>query len=99
MSWSQAAVAQSESNRVCLFDRPGMGLSPAQGGGGGFRDAPEQDAQEMLAMLQVLGEPGPYLLTGWSYGGLVARTAAAQHPEQVAGMVLVDASSPLQPHG
>ena len=50
-------------------------------------------------MLRVLGEPGPYLLTGWSYGGLVARTAAAQHPEQVAGMVLVDASSPLQTAG
>lgn len=99
VSWSQAAVAQSGSNRACLFDRPGMGLSPAQGRGGGFRDSPEQDAQEMLAMLQVLGEPGPYLLTGWSYGGLVARTAAAQHPEQVAGMVLVDASSPLQTAG
>ena len=50
-------------------------------------------------MLQVLGEPGPYLLTGRSYGGLVARTAAAQHPEQVAGLVLVDASSPLQTAG
>ena len=48
-------------------------------------------------MLAVLGEPGPYLLAGWSYGGLVARTAAAQHPEMVAGMVLIDATSPLQP--
>lgn len=94
VSWSQAAVAQSESNRVCLFDRPGNGLSP-----GLAASAPEQHAQEMLAMLQVLGEPGPYLLTGWSYGGLVARTAAAQHPEHVAGLVLVDASSPLQTAG
>lgn len=93
LGWSQAAVAQSESNRVCMFDRPGEGLSS-----GRADFAPEQDAQEMLAMLQVLGEPGPYLLTGWSYGGLVARVAAAQHPEEVAGLVLVDASSPLQRH-
>jgi hypothetical protein len=97
-NWSQAAVAQSGSNRVCMFDRPGMGLSPARAEAA-EEEAPEQDAQEMLAMLQVLGEPGPYLLTGWSYGGLVARTAAAQHPEQVAGLVLVDASSPLQAAG
>jgi pimeloyl-ACP methyl ester carboxylesterase len=94
--WSQAAIGQSEANRVCLFDRPGMGLSPDRAGAAPH-STPEQHAQEMLDMLAVLGEPGPYLLAGWSYGGLVARTAAAQHPEQVAGLVLVDATSPLQP--
>ena len=95
-NWSQAAVAQSESNRVCLFDRPGMGLSPYRAGSAPH-STPEQHAQEMLDMLSVLGEPGPYLLVPWSYGGLVARAASALHPEQVAGMVLVDATSPLQP--
>ena len=50
----------------------------------------------MLDLLASLGETGPYLLVPWSYGGLVARAAATQHPEQVAGMALVDASSPLQ---
>jgi hypothetical protein len=95
-NWSLAAVEQSESNRVCLFDRPGMGLSPVRAGAAPH-STPEQHAQEMLDMLAVLGEPGPYLLAGWSYGGLVARTAAAQHPEMVAGLVLVDAMSPLQP--
>ena len=104
VSWSQAAVAQSRSNRVCLYDRAGDGLSPARAGAAALPTsedpmpgwAPVQHAREMLAMLQVLGEPGPYLVTGWSYGGLVARTAAAHHPEKVAGMVLVDATSPLQ---
>ena len=95
-NWSQAAVAQAGSNRVCLFDRPGMGLSPSRAGAAPH-STPEQHAQEMLDMLAVLGEPGPYLLTGWSYGGLVARAAAAQHPDQVAGLLLVDATSPLQP--
>lgn len=95
-NWSLAAVEQSNSNRVCLFDRPGMGLSPDRVGAAPH-STPEQHAQEMLDMLAVLGEPGPYLLAGWSYGGLVARTAAAQHPEMVAGLVLIDATSPLQP--
>ena len=43
-----------------------------------------------------MGETGPFVLVPWSYGGLVARAAATQRPDQVAGMVLVDASSPLQ---
>ena len=93
--WSLAAVEQSTSNRICMFDRPGMGLTPKRAGAAPH-STPEQHAQEMLDMLQVLGEPGPYLLAGWSYGGLVARTAAAQHPEMVAGIVLIDATSPLQ---
>jgi hypothetical protein len=95
-SWSMAASRQSESNRVCMFDRPGMGLSPDRAGAAPH-STPEQHAQEMLGMLAVLGEPGPYLLVPWSYGGLVARAAAAMHPDQVAGIVLVDATSPLQP--
>lgn len=94
--WSMAASRQSESNRVCMFDRPGMGLSPARAGAAPH-SSPEQHAQEMLDMLGVLGEPGPYLLVPWSYGGLVARAASAMHPERVAGMVLVDATSPLTP--
>jgi pimeloyl-ACP methyl ester carboxylesterase len=93
-SWSLTASQQARSNRVCVFDRPGLGLSPSR-----FEAAPhstpEQHAQEMLDMLAVLGEPGPYLLVPWSYGGIVARAAAEQHPDQVAGMVLVDAMSPL----
>jgi hypothetical protein len=94
-SWSLAAAEQARTNRVCLFDRPGLGLSPNRQGAAP-RSSPQLQAEEMLAMLATLGEPGPYLLVPWSYGGLVARSAATAHPDQVAGMVLVDASSPLQ---
>jgi thioesterase domain-containing protein len=93
--WSLAAAQQAESNRVCMFDRPGMGLSPARRGAAPH-STPEQHAQEMFDMLAVVGETGPFILVPWSYGGLVARAAATQRPDQVAGMVLVDASSPLQ---
>ena len=93
--WSLAAAQQAESNRVCMFDRPGMGLSPARRGAAPH-STPEQHAEEMLDMLAVLGETGPFVLVPWSYGGLVARAAATQRPDQIAGMVLVDASSPLQ---
>ncbi len=42
------------------------------------------------------GEHGPYLLVGHSIGGTYALTYASQYPQQVAGMVLLDSSSPEQ---
>ena len=93
-NWALAATEQAQTNRVCAFDRPGSGLSPARRGAAPH-STPELHAQEMLAMLAALGEPGPYLLVPWSYGALVARAAATQQPEQVAGMVLVEGVSPL----
>jgi pimeloyl-ACP methyl ester carboxylesterase len=44
--------------------------------------------------------PAPYVFIGHSFGGLVARAYAAQYPNQVVGLVLVDplgASDWLQP--
>jgi pimeloyl-ACP methyl ester carboxylesterase len=47
-------------------------------------------------LLQAAGVPAPYVLVGWSYGGLYMRIYAGQYPEQVAGMVLLDSSHPDQ---
>jgi pimeloyl-ACP methyl ester carboxylesterase len=42
------------------------------------------------------GEEGPFVLVGHSTGGTYAMTYAARYPEQVAGLVLLDSSSPEQ---
>ena len=94
-TWSLAARSTARITRVCLFDRPGSGLSPKRPKDA-RRSTPQQQADEMLALLATVGETGPFVLVPWSYGGLVARAAGAQHPDQVAGMVLVDAMSPLR---
>jgi pimeloyl-ACP methyl ester carboxylesterase len=39
--------------------------------------------------------PGPYVLAGHSFGGLYVLTFAAQYPDQVAGMVLLDSTAPV----
>jgi len=44
----------------------------------------------------VAGEHGPYVLVGHSTGGTFALSFAARYPGQVAGMVLLDSSSPEQ---
>lgn len=98
-SWAIPAVEQSARNRVCLFDRPGVGLSEARTGPAPHTSTPQMHADEMFALMDILGEDGPFLLVAHSYGGLVARTAATADPADVAGMVLVDASSPLAPLG
>jgi pimeloyl-ACP methyl ester carboxylesterase len=74
--------------RVCVFDRPGYGWSDA---------GPEprnslRISNEMEKLIQKARIPGPYVLVGHSFGGYNIRVFAAHHPQQVAGMVLVDAS-------
>ena len=45
----------------------------------------------MHALIAAAGEPGPHVLVGHSYGGLIVRLHASTYPEGVSGLVLVDA--------
>lgn len=83
--WIAPAVAQM--TRVCVYDRAGYGWSEAAAGP---RDgnAVTTDLHTLLAQAQ---EKGPYVLAGHSTGGAYVRAFAARYPEQVAGMVLLDA--------
>jgi pimeloyl-ACP methyl ester carboxylesterase len=47
---------------------------------------------ELAQLLDRAGIAGPVVLVGASIGGLVVRVFASEHPERVAGLVLVDAS-------
>jgi pimeloyl-ACP methyl ester carboxylesterase len=55
-----------------------------------------QSADDLHTLLAEAGEHGPYVLVGHSTGGTYAMTYAARYPEQVAGLVLPDGSSPEQ---
>lgn len=94
-TWPLVAQKQSATNRVCVFDRPGTGLSP-QRPEMAAPNGPVANADEALALLDAAGEKGPYTFVGWSYGGLVARVAASKAADQLTGLVLVDAVSPTQ---
>ena len=89
-SWSRV-VSQLGSTRVCAYDRAGQGWSD---------DAGDQDgiaaAQDLHAALTAAGEQGPYVLVGHSIGGPYALVYASEYPDDVAGMVLLDSSSPEQ---
>ena len=50
--------------------------------------------QPLYALLEAAKEKGPYILVAHSIGGAYMRIFAAQHREEVAGLVLVDATPP-----
>src|SRR5215472_1697963 len=78
--------------RVCTYDRAGEGQSEPRPASVHALTAATQ-ASELHTMLEVAHAPPPYVLVGHSYGGMITRAFAALYQHQVAGMVLVDASS------
>ncbi|MCF8527474.1 MAG: alpha/beta hydrolase [Candidatus Nanopelagicales bacterium] len=90
--WDPVAGRLERQTRVCVTDRPGLGDSPARRGSS--RTDAGEHADELRAALAGAGESGPYLLIAHSYGGLIARAFAAQTPDEVAGVMLVDAVYP-----
>ena len=85
--------------RVCSYDRPGATRARAEGGISRSDPVPQPvtpaaSAGDLQALLDASGEVGPYVLAAHSYGGLVARYFANRHPDEVAGMVLIDSFSP-----
>jgi pimeloyl-ACP methyl ester carboxylesterase len=79
--------------RVCAYDRPGtpVGDKPSRSNPV-MQPTTAQDAVgDLKALLHAAGVPRPYVLVGHSYGGLVARLYASTYPDDVSGLVLVDA--------
>jgi pimeloyl-ACP methyl ester carboxylesterase len=54
---------------------------------------------DLHALLHAADVPGPYVLVGHSYGGLITRLYASTYPEEVRGLVLVDILSERLPDG
>ncbi len=76
----------AEFASVCSYDRAGYGWSEPIAAG---RTIAER-AQDLHALLTNAGIPGPYILVAHSYGGFIVRCFARNHPDQTAGLVLVD---------
>jgi pimeloyl-ACP methyl ester carboxylesterase len=91
--WISPAVARD--SKVCVYDRAGRGWSEAA-------DGPQdgvQTAGDLPTLLDRAHAPGPYVLAGHSFGGLYILTFAANYPDQVAGMVLLDSTAPASAPG
>jgi pimeloyl-ACP methyl ester carboxylesterase len=88
IGWNPVQTEVAKFTRVCSYDRAGYGWS-------GATSAPRTSLQivkELHALLEAAGEKGPYILVGDSFGGYNVRVYNGQYPNDVAGVVLVDAS-------
>jgi pimeloyl-ACP methyl ester carboxylesterase len=87
LCWSPVQREVAKFTRVCTYDRAGLGWSE--------RSPQPRTAHNLVEGLHTLlarsGVEPPYVLVGHSLGGLFVRLYAHEHPDQVAGMVLVDA--------
>lgn len=88
-----AAIQQgltAKGLRSCAYDRAGMGFSDP---GPAPRDS-AAIASDLAKLIKASGEQGPFILMAHSMGGQHVRLLAGQHPEMVAGLVLLEATTP-----
>ncbi|MGA6173393.1 alpha/beta fold hydrolase [Streptomyces sp. NPDC012600] len=88
--WAGVQTALADVAPTVVYDRSGLGRSPAAPPGASRRL--HALADDLGDLLDHLGPEGPYLLVGHSWGGPLVRLAAAARPARVAGLVLVDPS-------
>jgi len=74
--------------RVCSYDRDGLGWSEDSGGP---RDA-ALASDRLLRLLDAASITEPVILIAHSYGGIVARVFAADHPTRAGALILLDSS-------
>src|SRR3954454_18659631 len=86
--WILVQEKVSRFSRICTYDRAGYAWSDA----GPKPRTFDQINLELRDALKKLGEKGPFVLVGHSFGGPVVRNFARIYPEEVAGIVLVDAA-------
>jgi pimeloyl-ACP methyl ester carboxylesterase len=81
--------------RVCAYDRPGtpVGDQPSRSDPVAQPTAAADAVADLHALIAAAGIETPAVLVGHSYGGLIARLYASTYPDEVSGMVLVDALS------
>ncbi|MGW6865934.1 alpha/beta fold hydrolase [Streptomyces sp. NPDC054901] len=83
-TWAPLLPALTARTRVIAHDRPGLGTRPPAPG-----PTLAGSVADLAALLDSAG-PGPYVLVGHSWGGLLVQVLARQQPERVAGPALLD---------
>jgi len=88
----QVAAALRDDYRVCRYDRANVGDSDTVEGEQTADDA----VADLHALLRAADVPGPYVLLGASFGGLVAYDYAVTYPRGIEGMVVLDPTLPRE---
>ena len=82
--------ADGGKHRICSYERRNTGRSETVKG----TQSPKDVVADVDGVLAALGEHGPFVLLGASFGGLVAGAYAVAHPNRTAGVLLLDSNIP-----
>lgn len=88
--WTKVRKSLDREMPTFAFDRPGYGKAATDSG----PRNPCVTARHLHALLAARGVRPPYLLVGHSMGGLYQYAFARMYPQEVSGLVLVDATHP-----
>lgn len=91
-SYGYAEEPVAKVTRTCVYDRANLGQSDP-------RPAPiglDELVGDVEALFEKAKIPGPYVLVGTSGGGYISVGYAVEHPDQVAGIVLVETPPPFK---
>lgn len=91
-TWAQIVPSAAELSTVLAYSRSGLGRSEP----GPSKHTAKESVLELHALLAKLNLKPPYVLVGASYGGILVRLYTSLYPNEVAGLVLVDASHEQQ---
>ena len=87
--WTDVFRDVSKRTRVCDYSRVNAKLSDSVAGTHTVKD----NVADAHALLTKAGIPGPYVLVGFSWGGLITQAYASAYPSDVVGMVLVNSNN------
>lgn len=87
MDWHLVQAEVAEFTRACSYDRAGFGWSEP----GPRPRTSLQIATELHALLEKSEVEKPRILVGASFGGHTVRLFAKNYPDEVAGIILLDA--------
>jgi len=90
LTWDKVVPSLPPDVRTCSYDRANVGRSdPAP------TPRTAQDVVDDLdALLDAIDAQPPYVLVGFSFGGIFTQLYAAEHPHDVSGLVLVESNHP-----
>jgi pimeloyl-ACP methyl ester carboxylesterase len=88
VEWRAVQPEIAKFSRVCSYDRAGYGGSDP----GPMPRTSGQIAKELHTLLRNANEAPPYVLVGHSFGGYNVRVFNGRYPNDVAGIVLADAT-------
>lgn len=88
MDWSLVQPEIAKFTKVCSYDRAGNGWSDTSP----LARTSLNIVEELHTLLTNADIPQPYILVGHSFGGANARLFASRYPDEVLGIILVDAA-------